>query len=276
MNLNYSDIAARLKIHCEQCSGLCCVALYCMKTDGFPANKDAGIPCRHLMTDFRCDTHSTLASKQLKGCMAYDCFGAGQKVTQECYFDVDWKSAPEKASEIFNVFRVVFQLHQMEWYLLEANSLTTDTHTKEKIETLISENEQITSKSPIEILNFGIEDYQVRVNKILKQICDTTSKPSSNGKHSKDSFGRDFKRANLDGVDFSMAFLIAANLEGCSLHGTNFLGADMRDANVKNTDLSSCLFLTQMQINSSKGNASTKLPSKLSHPASWTNTDARP
>jgi uncharacterized protein YjbI with pentapeptide repeats len=66
-----------------------------------------------------------------------------------------------------------------------------------------------------------------------------------------------------------MALMIAANLEGCSLRGTNFLGADMRDANIKNTDLSSCVFLTQMQINSAKGNRNTKLPGNLSYPDSW-------
>jgi len=66
-----------------------------------------------------------------------------------------------------------------------------------------------------------------------------------------------------------MALMIAANLKGCSLKKTNFLGADMRDANIKDTDLSGCVFLTQMQINAAQGNAKTKLPANLSRPFSW-------
>lgn len=268
MNINYADIESKLKIHCEQCSGLCCVALFCTKTDGFPANKDAGVPCRHLMENFRCDTHATLASKGLKGCLAYDCFGAGQKVTQD-FYPGDWKSCPEKANEIFNVFHIVFQLHQIEWYLLGALAWGTDQKTKSEIDALIRETEQILEQTPTELLDLDVENYRIKVNKTLKQICNAIARLSPIARKDKNYFGKDFKRANLTGADFSMAFLIAANLEGCLLHRANFLGADMRDANIKNTDLSSCFFLTQMQVNSALGNANTKLPSNLALPASW-------
>jgi uncharacterized protein YjbI with pentapeptide repeats len=58
-------------------------------------------------------------------------------------------------------------------------------------------------------------------------------------------------------------------MEGCSLKGTNFLGADMRDAVIGNTDLSESLFLTQMQVNSARGNSGTLLPEKLTRPTFW-------
>jgi len=38
-------------------------------------------------------------------------------------------------------------------------------------------------------------------------------------------------------------------------------------ANFRNTDLRHCVFLTQMQINSAKGNHNTKLPKNISYPA---------
>ena len=81
--------------------------------------------------------------------------------------------------------------------------------------------------------------------------------------------GKNFKRANLDGKDFSMSFLIMANLEGCSLKGTNFLGADLRDTNIQNTDLSESIFLTQMQVNAARGNKATQLPKHLTKPTTW-------
>lgn len=265
----YIHLAEKLKIDCEKCSGLCCVALYCMKTDGFPANKEAGKPCKQLMPDFRCSIHSKLASKNMRGCLAYDCFGAGQKATQIYYQYGTWKTNSEQAKEIFEVFITIVLLHQILWYLIEAYSLTSDEHLKSAIDVLIYENEQMTQQPPDKIIQLDIENYRFKVNQLLKQITSMISGEDSDKIQSNDYFGRDFKKASLDGQDFSMSLLIAANLEGCSLRQTNFLGADMRDANLKNTDLSESIFLTQMQINSAKGNSNTKIPINLSRPASW-------
>lgn len=269
MNSKYNYIAQKLKIDCEKCSGLCCVALYCMKTDGFPADKEAGKPCKQLRSDFRCAIHSQLASKNMRGCLAYDCFGAGQKTTEIYNLSGTWKTNPEQANEIFEVFMMVLQLHQMLWYLVEAFSLSSDEHIKSVIDALIFENEQMTQQSPDSILQLDIEEYRLKVNEVLKQITSMISVGAPDKIGSKDCFGRNFKKANLDGRDFSMALMIAANLEGCSLQRTNFLGADMRDANLQNTDLSESIFLTQMQVNSAKGNSNTKIPINLTRPTAW-------
>jgi hypothetical protein len=268
-NRKYADLAAVLRIDCEKCSGLCCVALYCMKTDGFPDNKQAGIPCKHLLADFCCDIHGQLANKKMRGCLAYDCFGAGQKVTQSSYAKENWKTNPEKANEIFQVFMIVFQLHQMAWYLLEASSLVTDKRIIAEVDALIAENIKMTALAPAEILQIDLTNYQTGVNLVLKKVSNQLAADSFDRIERKDYFGKNFKRVNLNGRDFSMALMIAANLEGCSLTGTNFLGADLRDANIKNTDLRESLFLTQMQINAAQGNAKTKLPSSLCRPSSW-------
>lgn len=265
----YALLKAKLKIDCEKCSGLCCVALYCMKTDGFPENKAAGVPCKHLASDFRCDIHSALVRKNLRGCLAYDCFGAGQRTTRECCPDGNWKTQPERSDEIFQVFSTLFQFHQMEWYLLESLSMTADGGLKAEAEALIFENEEMTRRSPDEILRLDIEKHRAKVNQILKQVSALLTTDSLDKTDRKDWLGKKFKRANLDGRDFSMALLIAADLEGCSLRGTNFLGADMRDANIRNTDLSASAYLTQMQVNSARGNSNTKFPPDLSRPVSW-------
>lgn len=268
VSLNIEKIQQNLKIDCEQCSGLCCVALYCMKTDGFPANKKAGVPCKHLKLDFRCEIHSILKSNNMRGCLAYDCFGAGQKVTRYIYPKIDWQSNPDKAHEIFQVFLIVFQLHQMEWYLLESLSLISEDDLIMDIRRLLSENEQMTSQSTCEILKLDIDAYRVKVNHVLKKLCESIVIYSHN-ETAKDFFGKHFKKECLRGKDFSMSLMIAADLEGCDLFRANFLGADMRDANIKNADLSECVFLTQRQINAAKGNIHTKLPRHLSYPSSW-------
>ncbi len=265
---NDKDFKKKLIIDCEKCCGLCCVALYCMKSDGFPANKIAGKPCQNLMPDFRCAIHSKLVQSKMKGCLAYDCFGAGQKVTQDCFPAMNWNTHPKKANQIFDVFLVVFGLHQMLWYLIEASTLNLGEIINSEIDALIGENERMTALVPDDILNLDVNAYRLRVNELLKEISNTIANPTKK-EQNRDFFGKDFKGADLDGKDFSMSLMIAANLEGCSLRGTNFLGADMRDVNIKNTDLSQSVFLTQMQINAAKGNSNTKLPDSLAYPKEW-------
>lgn len=262
------DLRADLTIDCDQCSGLCCVALYCTKSDGFPENKGAGIPCRHLMPDFRCQIHSLLSTKGMKGCLAYDCYGAGQWVTQKTYAGNDWKKDPEQASEIFAAFLLVFQLHQMAWYLLEAQDLTIDENLRVTIQELLAENRRMTSLQAAAMPDVDVMAYRERVNQVLKQVSESIT-PGSLMHAGKDFIGKNFKKSNLDGRNFTMTMMVAANLEGCSLKGANFLGADLRDANIKNTDLSQSLFLTQMQVNAARGNSKTKLPAFISRPASW-------
>ncbi len=251
-----------LTIDCQKCCGLCCIALYCTKTDGFPYDKVAGTPCKNLLSDFRCHSHHELIERKLKGCLSYDCFGAGQKVTQIIYKGEDWRKSPHCRQQMFEVFHIVTQLHQVLWYLLETYRMSNNQKMQEDIRTLIRKNEHMTTLSPNEILMLDIESYRKSVNTILKGI--NTSQPKK-----VDYMGKNFKRANLDGKDFSMSFLIMANLEGCSLKGTNFLGADLRDTNIQNTDLSESIFLTQMQVNAARGNKATQLPKHLTKPTTW-------
>jgi uncharacterized protein YjbI with pentapeptide repeats len=270
VNSKYDNLITKLKIDCKKCSGLCCVALYCTKTDGFPGNKEAGTPCKYLDSDFLCKIHFKLADKNYKGCLAYDCFGAGQRTTQLYLSDGTWKTNPEQEEELFHIFMIVYQLHQMLWYLVEAFTLTSDELLKSTIDLLISENEQMVQQPRDNLSTLDLSKYRLKVNKVLKQISTAISEnASSNQIHGANYLGKDFKKANLDRKNFSMSLLIAANFSGCSLRKTNFLGADLRDANFKNTDLSESIFLTQMQLNSARGNSNTKIPVNLSRPVTW-------
>ncbi|WP_279006933.1 pentapeptide repeat-containing protein [Thomasclavelia cocleata] len=49
----------------------------------------------------------------------------------------------------------------------------------------------------------------------------------------------------MSGLDLSMKLLIAANFDSCKFDNTIFLGADTRDANFNDADLTKALFLTQ-------------------------------
>lgn len=263
----YASLYSELSIDCEKCSGLCCVALYCAKSDGFPSNKPAGKPCEYLLNDFRCAIHAELKERKMKGCLAYDCFGAGQKATQLYPQDVNWLTHPKQANEIFNVFHILFQLHHYLWYLLEAMKAVEDESKILEIERLIDEILRVTVLDPRGLIDYDPQEVKSSVDQILKEV---SFKNHPRGlKENKNYLGKNFKGMNLEKSDFTMALMIGANLGGCKLDGSNFLGADLRDAIIKNTNLSESLFLTQMQINSAIGNKQTILPIRLVRPTSW-------
>src|SRR5918994_4539018 len=94
-------IDRELRADCAACVGLCCVAPAFAKSSDFAIDKPAGKPCPNLRTDFRCAVHEHLEERGFKGCTVFDCFGAGQHLTQETFGGRDWRSAPEIAGAMF-------------------------------------------------------------------------------------------------------------------------------------------------------------------------------
>src|SRR6266581_794842 len=115
---------AELRGDCGRCFGLCCVALPFAASADFAIDKPAGKPCPNLQGDHRCGIHAKLRQKGFTGCTVYDCFGAGQKVSQLTFAGQDWRTAGrEQSRRMFDVFPVVRQLHELLWYLTEALTL---------------------------------------------------------------------------------------------------------------------------------------------------------
>ncbi len=267
----HQELLEQCVIDCKNCCGLCCVALYFAKTDGFPSDKAAGKPCKNLQTDFRCTIHQDLLSIGMRGCLAYDCLGAGQLVTQKLYRCKDWRTEPKGAEEMFRTFVAVYQLRQMLWYLIEVTTIPFAEALLEDVRRLIQANQQICRSTPQAVLAFDIEAYRSDVNKLLKRACTLLQQGmgQKQATKNKDFFGKNWRKAGLTGYDFSMALLIAADLRGCQVQGANFLGADMRDTDIRGVDLRESFFLTQGQINAARGDSATKLPGHLTLPVVW-------
>lgn len=272
-----------LKPDCKKCFGLCCVALYFSAQDGFPTDKKAGTPCPHLQADFRCDVHDKLGRLGLKGCAGYECFGAGQQVSQVTFAGKDWRQESSSAPLMFEVFLVMRQLHEMCWYLTEALTLRLAMPIRKEIKEVLCETERITGFTPQSLIEFDLAKHRTKVNILLASTSElvrnrTISEINITDKktvHKKkpilplDYSGRDLRKKDLRGADLRGACLIAANLEGADLHGADFIAADLRDINIRGADLSRSIFLTQSQINVAKGSCNTKLPPSLSRPEHW-------
>ncbi len=155
------------KADCENCFGLCCVALPFIKSADFAVDKDGGVPCKNLQDDYRCAIHEGLRGKGYKGCTVYECFGAGQKVSQYTYKGRDWREDKDAAKEMFHVFPIMQQLHEMLYYLQEALNLWETRPIHNEIQKVLDETEALTKLTPIVLKDLNVSNHRVNVNELL-------------------------------------------------------------------------------------------------------------
>jgi len=253
-----------LEPDCTRCVGLCCVALPFRPSHGFAFAKDAGEPCRHLGASYRCGIHASLREAGMSGCTAYECFGAGQHVTQAVYGGASWRDSADGGAEMFAVFAVVQRLHEMLVLLDQASALGFDA----ELTGLREEVSGRTSLAPAEILDTDLDQLAALVGEQLRGVSRAVrgGGPSYAGN---DLVGHDLRSTDLARADLRGALLIAADLRDAVLDRTDLLGADLRDTALSGADLSTALFLTQPQLNSARGSSATILPSHLRRPLAW-------
>ncbi len=273
------DRRETLKADCAKCVGLCCVALAFAKSADFAFDKAAGEPCTNLQDDHRCGIHPQLRERGFKGCTVFDCFGAGQKVTQVTFNGQSWSGAPDSGQLMFAVFPVMRQLHELLWYLNEAIAMPQSRPMRVELDRAYAETEDLTEKSPDEIILIEVGAHRDRMNVLLSRVSELVrasaqgrekaSKGSSKIRPGADLIGAKLAGQNLQGSNLRGAYLIAADLHRADLRGADLIGADLRDADLSGADVSESLFLTQSQLNEAQGDAATKLPPSLSPPTHW-------
>ena len=274
-----------LQADCENCFGLCCVALYFAASEGFPTDKEVGQPCLNLQSDFRCGVHESLRKAGLKGCSGFDCFGAGQKVAQASFDGHDWRQVPESAKQMFDVFLIMRQLHELLWYLTEALTLQPARPIHGALSSMLDKTERLTLLSPDSLMKLDVAAHRTEVNELLVQTSELVRTEIRRGRKTpsrrEKTYGRradliaaDLRKADLRGGNLRGACLIAADLRGTDLSGTDLIGADFRDADLRGADLTESIFLTQAQVNVAKGDACTKLPPSLIRPTHWSTLQA--
>jgi uncharacterized protein YjbI with pentapeptide repeats len=268
--------ASDLRVDCANCFGLCCVALAFAVSADFAINKEIGKPCPNLQADYRCRTHKDLRKKGFKGCTVFDCFGAGQKVSQYTFGGSDWREQPETAAKMFEVFPIMQELHEMLWYLNEALSLNRTSPIHSELREALEKTEKLTQLSADFLLSLDVPSHRADVNRLLIKTSELvradyilSSKKRKMDRRGADLIGAKLKGANLCGVNLRGAYLIAADLRDADLRGADLIGADFRDADLSGADFTGSIFLTQVQINSAKGSSQTKLPDTLLRPAHW-------
>lgn len=264
--------ADRLTADCAKCFGLCCVALPFAASADFAFDKRAGEPCGNLAADFSCQVHSRLPDIGFAGCTVYDCFGAGQQVAQVIFAGRSWREDPASAEPMFQAFAVVRQLHELLWYLRDASTRDAARHLDGEIDVLRRSTEQLTALPAAQLLQADVPAQRAAVDQMLQQVSRSVRAQAGRSRRDfrrADLVGRSMRAADLRGADFRGALLLGANLRGADLRLADLIGADLRGAAVHGADLSSCLFLTQFQLNAAAGDSATRLPPLLTRPARW-------
>jgi hypothetical protein len=112
-----------LSADCARCAALCCMALAFVRSDLFGIDKAAGEACANLDACGRCAIHGARAEQGFAGCVAYDCLGAGQRVTQDLFGGRSWLEEPALRAPMAQAFAVVYRAHGLLLLLREARRL---------------------------------------------------------------------------------------------------------------------------------------------------------
>ncbi|WP_432743514.1 pentapeptide repeat-containing protein [Streptomyces sp. JH002] len=281
-----------LTADCADCFALCCVALPFAASADFATDKPAGRPCANLRQDFRCGIHDDLRPAGFTGCTVYDCFGAGQRVSQRTFAGRDWRGDADTARAMFAAFPVVRHLHELLWYLAEALTLPPAEPLYADLRRAVAATDRLAAGTPEELRTLDLAAHRAEVNALLLRTSELVRAEAGgrggergrernrgrgrgrSGTRARDHRGADLIGAQLKGADLRGAnlrgtLLIAADLRSADLTRADLIGADLRDARLHGADLTGAFFLTQAQLNAAQGDAATRVPDTLTRPAHW-------
>jgi hypothetical protein len=260
-----------LRPDCGRCFGLCCAGPGFSASADFAISKPAGQPCPNLLPDFRCSIHGLLREKGFGGCAVFDCYGAGQHVSQVTFGGRDWRRAPGTAGQMFAAFGVVRQLHELAWHLSEALGMAAARPLHPSLRAAFRATERLTRGGAAALGGLDVAAHREGVNALLLRASELARAGAGPGQDLRgaDLTGRDLAGASLRGASLRGARLLGAVLRGADLTLADVTGADVRGADLAGADLSGTLFLSQAQLDAARGDRRTRLPAARTRPPHW-------
>lgn len=256
---------------CARCQALCCVGPVLTRSADFAIDKPAGAPCPNLLGD-SCGIHTELRPRGFPGCVAFDCFGAGQFLVEVTFAGRHRSDGPGTAAAMFAALPVVQQLHETLWYLAQAVEVLPPGALLSEVTRLGDETRVLAAGSAAELARLDTAAHRGQVGPLLTRVSETIRSVIPNrgpDRIGADLIGARLARADLHGISLRGAYLIGADLRGADLCGSDLLGADLRGADLRGARLAGALFLTSPQLAAAIGDAVTTLPAFLDPPAHW-------
>ena len=273
-----ADPFASLQADCARCRALCCVGPAFAASADFADDKPAGRPCAHLGDDDRCRIHEQLRPRGFPGCVAYDCFGAGQHVVQITF------GGGERSPAMFAVLPVVRGLHELLWYVADVRSRPAAGSLHGAARRAAERATRLASGDPDALRAVDLDAERAAVDPLLREASALVRAPYCRERGSggfrpgavlarRDLAGVDLRGAHLPGADLRGALLIGADLRGADLREADVIGADLRAADLRGADLIGALFLTRGQVQSAVGDPATRIPDRFPRPDHWLQRD---
>ena len=291
------DARQRLRADCSACTALCCAVPAFTASADFALDKPAGAACRHL-AGHRCSIHGRLRAEGFPGCTVYDCLGAGQHVSRVTLQGRDWRSDATVMPLALAVYPVVRALHELLWYLADAAEVTPSGPAGAELDAARARIEELAQLPAADLAGVDVEAARrdvdpllVRASELARRAVAPTGGGAARGRvaargvpgrrpgpgadrrgadlRRADLVGADLEDADLRGADLRGACLIGVDLRGADLRCADLIGVDLRGADLRGADLTGCLYLTQPQLASARGDGTTRLPSSLRRPDHW-------
>lgn len=108
---------------CKACAALCCVVFAFDRSESFGIDKAADEVCPNLDCSGSCRIFDDRSRLGFSGCIAYDCHGAGQKVTQEVFEGRSWRDDPGLMTRMGEALSILRQIHEKLQLLAAAEKL---------------------------------------------------------------------------------------------------------------------------------------------------------
>ena len=160
-----------LTADCSRCAGLCCVAFAFDRSEDFGHDKPADTACHHLAEDFSCTIHEGLADKGYRGCVRFDCHGAGQRVVQNVFGGRDWRSEPALMAPMMAAFRAMRRLYELLHLLDAAKALSLDATAQAELSRLIAWIDPDDGWTAEGVSAFDIDAAEAKVAGFLKSLA---------------------------------------------------------------------------------------------------------
>ncbi|GAA4883729.1 pentapeptide repeat-containing protein [Actinomycetospora straminea] len=247
---------------CSACLALCCVGPSFAASADFAVDKPAHTPCRHLRSDHGCAIHDRLRPRGFPGCVAFDCFGAGQQVVQ-----VTFGGSDRRVPAMFDALEVLRPLHEVLALLDEA---ARSPAVGDDATALVARVEATVRGDADDLAVVDVGAVRREAGALFDEYVAAVhaGRPGADLRGA-DLLGADLRRRGLRAARLRGALLVGADLRGVDLDRTELLGADLRGADVRGARLEGALLLTAPQLTATRGDAATTVPAHLARPEHW-------
>ena len=104
--------------------------------------------------------------------------------------ETDWRDDEETANQMFEVFPIMQQLHEMLWYLTEALTLKVTLSIHSDLRYAFDKIERLTLLSPNSILELDLSAHNGLVNALLLHTSELVRSKHKSSKRLKKTYGR--------------------------------------------------------------------------------------